>query len=131
MGLEDVKVSLICHQRLEDIPRGYRQRMVGHYKVSNTTDPGQLAVAVKALANAHGFPHRFDQLHGRAARSSGQGPGLLQDPGHGLHGNTRNFRDKARMKTVLRNNGFPCAKHCLSPLQRKRPSPLRIRWACP
>ena len=28
MGLEDVKVSLICHQRLEDIPRGYRQRLV-------------------------------------------------------------------------------------------------------
>ena len=30
MALEGVKVSLVCHQRLEDIPRGYRQRLVGH-----------------------------------------------------------------------------------------------------
>jgi biotin carboxylase len=27
----------------------------------------------------------------------------------------RNFRDKARMKSLLRDAGIPCARHCLSP----------------
>ena len=113
MALEGVKVSLVCHQRLEDIPRGYRQRLVGHYKVSNTTDAGQLAVAVKALANTHGFPHRLINFMEELQEAVAKVRDYFKIPGMGYVA-TRNFRDKAQMKTVLRNNGFPCAKHCLA-----------------
>ena len=113
MALEGVKVSLVCHQRLEDIPRGYRQRLVGHYKVSNTTDAGQLAVAVKALANTHGFPHRLINFMEELQEAVAKVRDYFKIPGMG-YAATRNFRDKAQMKTVLRDNGFPCAKHCLA-----------------
>jgi len=94
-------------QALEGLP------LAGCVRVDNALDPGQLGQAVRALGR--GMGGHVDRLLGVLEQ--------LQEPlaevreALGIRGmdmnEARNFRDKAHMKDVLRENGLPCARHAL------------------
>ncbi len=109
--LPDVHLGVITHDtadRLRDL-----QGSVRHWRVDNILDVEQLVWAVNGLAERYGKPTRlfgaYEQLQGPLAEAR-QRLGL---PGMTVEAAT-NFRDKARMKTLLREAGLPCARHALA-----------------
>ena len=86
---------------------------VAHWRVSNALDPQQLAWAARELQQRNGPVHR---LYG--ALEQLQEPLAVVRQRMGIEGVTpevaTNFRDKARMKSMLRDAGLPCARHCLA-----------------
>src|SRR5262245_34161529 len=111
--LDDVRLGLVSSDPEEKLPAGLRSRVVAHWRVDDCLDPAQLAGAAHGLARRIGPPLRLIgtleelQVPLAVARES------LGIEGLGS-GAARNFRDKARMKTVLEKAGLPCARHRLA-----------------
>ncbi|HVV85061.1 MAG TPA: ATP-grasp domain-containing protein [Kofleriaceae bacterium] len=111
--LGDVQLSLISADPAEKIPADVKARIAGHYRVADTMDAAQLTTAVRAIVKGVG---RVDRLAGVLEQ--------LQTPMaevrdaldlDGLRSATaRNFRDKDRMKEVLRAAGVPVARSTLA-----------------
>jgi hypothetical protein len=107
----DVTLGLVSQEPLHKLPDFIRDRLSGHYQVRDCMDVGQLAQAVSFLTSRLGGS--LDRLIAALEQ--------LQEPlGHvrdrlGIPGMSaevaKNFRDKGRMKDVLRNAGLPCARH--------------------
>lgn len=111
-GLDGVTLSVVSEDPEEAIPEGLRARVAAHYRVDNVLDGAQLAVAARALAGAVG---RVDRLTG--ALEQLQMPmaiarDALSIEGMGAH-TARAFRDKDRMKEVLRAHDVPVARSAL------------------
>ena len=108
-----VRLGLISHHGLEEAPERLRRAVTGHWRVDNVLDPAQLEAGVRGLAGQLGSVDRLlgvlEQLQVPLAEVRDR----LGIPGMGAEA-ARNFRDKARMKTVLRRAGIPCARHCLA-----------------
>lgn len=110
--LDDVALTIISQDPEDRLPAGIRERLAGHWRVDDALDPQQLADAVRALSRHVGPATRLlatlEQLQVPAAeaRAALGLPGLSVDA-------ARSFRDKARMKNVLRSNNVPCARHAL------------------
>ncbi|MGB5249166.1 MAG: hypothetical protein WBO47_06070 [Gammaproteobacteria bacterium] len=110
--LSGVDVTLISQDPAERLPVDIRQRLAGHWRVDDALDPAQLVAAARQLEQRYGRPRRMiaalEQLQVPLARAREEMgiPGLSVDA-------ALNFRDKSRMKTVLRDNGLPCARHAL------------------
>ncbi len=112
-GLEGVTLSLVSEDPEGAIPRPIASRISGHYRVQNSLDAAQLEVAARALTRGVG---RIDRLAGALEQ--------LQLPMaqvrdaldvEGLRTETaRRFRDKDRMKEVLREHGVPVARSRLA-----------------
>lgn len=109
--LPDVHLGVITHDpadRLRDL-----QGSVRHWRVHDILDVEQLVWAVNGLAERFGKPTRlfgaYEQLQGPLAEARVRLglPGMSVEAAH-------NFRDKARMKTLLRDAGLPCARHALA-----------------
>jgi biotin carboxylase len=89
------------------------QGRVAHWRVQDIFDLQQLLWAARELSARHGPIHRLfgalEQLQVPLAEARQQ---------LGVDGMTpqaaANFRDKARMKTLLRAQGLPCARHRLA-----------------
>ena len=111
--LPGVALSVISQDPAEKLPGRLRSRLAGHWRVENALDPGQLVGAARRLSENLGPPHRFlaaleqAQVPVARAREELGVPGLSVDA-------ALNFRDKSRMKDVLRNAGVPCARHALA-----------------
>ena len=111
--LPGVDLSLISQEGSEKLSPDLRSRLAGHWRVDDALDPQQLVVAVRALETRLGTAKRLvgalEQLQVPLARTRE----IL-----GIEGMNSaaavNFRDKARMKDVLRENGLPCARHVLA-----------------
>lgn len=112
LRLDDAHVSLISQDSLEKLPRDIREQLDGHWRVDDVLDPAKLVTAAQGLTSRLGKPYRMiaplEQLQVplAAARETLGIDGLSVDA-------SRNFRDKARMKTVLRAADVPCARHAL------------------
>ena len=110
--LPGVRLSVISQDPAERLPADVRQRLAGHWRVDNALDPGQIVQAAKQLEQRIGKASRLigalEQLQVPLAVAREQ----LDLPGLGASA-ALNFRDKARMKTVLRDAGVPCARHAL------------------
>ena len=110
--LPDTRLTVVSQDPAEKIPAGTRQRIAGHWRVDDALDPHQLVHAARNLAKSFGQPRRLigalEQLQVplAVAREMLGIEGLSVDA-------SINFRDKARMKTVLSNAGIPCARHAL------------------
>ena len=108
--LPDVQLALITQEPAEVLPVELRQRLAAHYRVADALDVRHLVPAVQALGKQLGG---IDRLLGTLEQLQVQ-LGQLRDR-FGVHGMgedvARNFRDKARMKDVLRASGVPCARH--------------------
>ncbi|MFT4626885.1 MAG: biotin carboxylase [Myxococcota bacterium] len=107
--LEGVRVGVITHEPVERIAPALRERLAGHYKVDDATDPAQLATATRAFAKEWGGVDRLEcyleqlQVPVAIARDRVGIDGLGEAA-------ARNFRDKNRMKETLRAAGVPVAR---------------------
>ena len=108
--LPDVRLGVISTDWPDDAPAGARAVIAQHWRVDDVLDPAQLHGAVREVAARIGGVERlfgaYEQL---------QVPLAEVRERLGLDGVSveaaRNFRDKARMKDVLRAAGLPCARH--------------------
>src|ERR687884_177903 len=110
--LPGVRLGLVPGERVERIPPKLRERLDAHWRVDDALEPRQLAWAVSGLTGQLG---RVERLVG--ALEQLQVPLAQVREALGIEGmdvrTARNVRDKARMKTVLREAGVPCARHRL------------------
>ena len=112
-GLPGVTLSLISSDPEEAIPGPLRSRVAGHYRVADTLDGGQLTTALRAIGKGVG---RVDRLCGVLEQlQTPMAEARLACDVDGLRPDTvRNFRDKDRMKEVLRARGVPVAASTLA-----------------
>jgi hypothetical protein len=110
--LDGGRLGLVCQESLESLPDGLRVRLAGHWQVPNALDAEQVEAAVCTLAKRIGPPSRL-----LGALEQLQVPLAVVRERLGIEGMgvevARNFRDKSRMKDVLRAAGVPCARHRL------------------
>lgn len=110
--LPDVRLALITSEPADQLPGQLKEVVAGHWRVDDALDAGQIAEAVTGLGHQLG---RVDRLVG--ALEQLQVPLARVREALGIEGmdvsTALNVRDKARMKTVLRNAGIPCARHGL------------------
>lgn len=110
--LPGVRLAVISQAPLEELPTHLRQRLVGHWRVEDALASDQLLGAAEGLSAQHGTIDRLisaqEQLQVQVAEVR-EWLGIAgMRPEAAL-----NFRDKARMKDVLRAAGVPCARHRL------------------
>jgi formate-dependent phosphoribosylglycinamide formyltransferase (GAR transformylase) len=110
---ESVRATLVSQEPISKVPAGLRARLAGHIQIPDALDPGAITGAVERVSREVGHP--VDRLLGTLEEL--QVPlGEVRD-GLGIAGMGaeagKNFRDKARMKSVLRAAGLPCARHAL------------------
>ena len=113
LQLSGVDVTLVSQDPFERLPADIRERLAGHWRVDNALDPEHLVAAGKALQGRFGSAARYfgplEQLQVPLAMAR-EALGIA-----GLNAEAAlNFRDKARMKNVLRDAGVPCARHALA-----------------
>jgi biotin carboxylase len=109
----EVLVGLVTHEPVSRLPDGVRAGIAAHVQVADAFDPIVLADAVQRIAARMGG--RVDLLLGTLEQLQvpiAQVREHFGIPGMGAEA-ARNFRDKARMKSVLRAHGVPCARHRL------------------
>lgn len=106
------RLALLSQDRLEKFPAELRDRLVAHWRADDALDPDSLAPGVEALGRQMGSVDcllgTLEQLQVPLAQVRER----LGIEGMGVEA-AENFRDKARMKTVLHEAGLPCARHAL------------------
>ena len=100
---------LVTQDAIERVPPDVRARLAGHRQIKDALDAGQLAEACRSLAVEFGQVDRMfgvlEQLQLPVARARE----LAGVPGMS-HEVVRGFREKARMKELLRAAGLPVAR---------------------
>lgn len=108
-----VALGLVSQDHEEKLPKTLLSKLAATYRISDGLDPQHIADAVRAISSGLGPIDRLigtlEQLQVPLAESRV----ALGIKGMGIEA-AHNFRDKARMKTVLRNAGVPCARHVLA-----------------
>lgn len=112
-ALPGVQLSLVSQDPLERLPPSLRGKLAGHYKIPDGLNPAHIALAIKALAGDLGPPARILATLEQAQVPVAQVREAIGVAGMGVEA-ARNFRDKARMKSILRGAGIACARHCLA-----------------
>ena len=112
--LADVRLILLSQEPLERFPDDLHPMLAGHIRVDDALDAQQIVAAVRRVApqvggRIDGLIGILEQLQVPLARAREE----LGIEGLSLEA-ARNFRDKARMKSVLRAHGLPCAAHALA-----------------
>lgn len=111
-ALSDVTLSVVSDDPAFAIPESLRPRIAAHYRVPSSLDGNALAEAARYFARSVG---RIDRLTG--ALEQLQVPMAEARDAVGIEGIgrevARNFRDKDRMKDVLRAHGVPVARSAL------------------
>ncbi len=112
-GLNGVRLSLVSQDPVERVPEALRARLADFVQVSDALDPDVLGRAVEELRHRGQVVElllgTFEELQvplGRVRDRFGL-PGMTAEA-------AENFRDKARMKEILRAHGLPCARHALA-----------------
>lgn len=110
--LPGVRLGLVTQDPREKLPEDVERALAGHWRVEDGLDGDQLLHAIRGLEGRMG---RVERVLGTLEQL--QVPlGYVRDR-LGVEGigeeTAKNFRDKARMKHVLRAAGVPCARHRL------------------
>ena len=112
-SLPDVRLGVISGDPQENASAELRACITAHWRVDNVLDSGQLVWAAENLSRQLGPIHRifgaFEQLQVPLAEARQR----LGVEGMSVEA-ALNFRDKPRMKDVLRAAGLPCARHQLA-----------------
>lgn len=111
-SLSDVRLGVITHDPAEGL-RHLRDR-VAHWRVADILNVDQLLWATRELQKRNGEVHRLLGAYEQLQVPLAVARETLGMPGLGVQAAT-NFRDKARMKSLLRSHGLPCARHRLAP----------------
>jgi biotin carboxylase len=110
--LPGVALTVVSQDPEDRMPADIRAAIAGHWRVNDALDPQQLVDAARGLESKFGKASSYmgplEQL---------QVPLAVAREALGIKGlsseSARNFRDKSRMKDVLRNAQIPCARHAL------------------
>ncbi len=112
LKLPRTKLSLISQDPADRLPEVLRRQLAGHWRIPDGLDPEQIVAGARKLEGELGSAsHLFgplEQLQVPLAIAQER----LGKPGLSVEA-ARNFRDKSRMKSVLRKAGVPCARHAL------------------
>ncbi len=111
--LAGIDLSLVSQDPLDRLPQSLQGRLRGHQQVADGLNPAQIALAIDRLAKKLGKPARILATLEQAQVPVAQVREALGVEGLGVEA-ARNFRDKARMKSVLRASGIACARHRLA-----------------
>ena len=110
--LPDTNVTVVSQEPVERLPAEIRAAVAGHWRVDDALDAQQLVDAARQLQQQFGKAISY-----MAALEQLQVPLAVARETLGIAGTSseaaRNFRDKSRMKDVLRAAGLPCARHAL------------------
>ncbi|MCB1055372.1 MAG: ATP-grasp domain-containing protein, partial [Acidobacteria bacterium] len=113
-SLPGVRLAVVSQQPPSAIPLEVRSKLVGHCQVERALDPEILLEGVRDAGRQLGGT--IDRLLG--ALEQLQVPLAQVRQALGIEGmdveTAHNFRDKARMKQVLREHGLPCARYHLA-----------------
>ncbi|MFN9255682.1 MAG: acetyl-CoA carboxylase biotin carboxylase subunit family protein [Gemmatimonas sp.] len=112
LNLTHVRLAVVAQQPLSELAPAVGSRLVAHWQVADVTNADQLAGAVSAIAAAHGAVARCFAAYEQCQLPLAQVRERLGIPGLPAAA-AHNFRDKARMKDVLRAAGVPVARHQL------------------
>ena len=113
VGQPGVRVAVVSQEPQEGLSQHLRERIVAHWKVEDIFDPRQLAQAARALSEHYGPIHRLYGAYEQLQVPLAEAREMLGVEGMSAEA-ARNFRDKSRMKDVLRAAGVPCARHSLA-----------------
>jgi hypothetical protein len=107
--LPEVRLGVVSHKPLMAFPRDLQTRILAHRTVSNALDSDVLTAAVAQISQRLG---KVDCLLGMLEQIQGPLADVRQRLGiPGMSPEVaRNFRDKDRMKAVLREAGLPVAR---------------------
>ncbi|NNF26802.1 MAG: ATP-grasp domain-containing protein [Gemmatimonadetes bacterium] len=109
----DARVALVSQDPVDRLPADLRARLAGHERLQAGLDPDQIASAVERAVQAWGHVDRLLGTLEELQTPLGRIRDTLGVPGMGEEA-AENFRDKPRMKEILRNAGVPCARHGLA-----------------
>jgi biotin carboxylase len=112
LNLTHIRLAVVAQQPLAELAPAVGSRLVAHWQVADVTNADQLAGAVSAIAAAHGAVARCFAAYEQCQLPLAQVRERLGIPGLPAAA-AHNFRDKARMKDVLRAAGVPVARHQL------------------
>jgi biotin carboxylase len=110
--LPDTKLGVLSHEPEDRLPPEVRDRVAGYQRIGDSADANQLAEGARALQKQWG---RLDRIEGylemlqvpiAEARDALDVDGMRAEA-------ASNFRDKNRMKDVLRKAGVPVARQAL------------------
>ncbi len=111
--LPGVQVGIISQEPLDACDNETRRLLAAHYQIRDTMDPQELVRGCRGIAPM--LDGRIDRLNGHLEQLQeplGEARDALGIEGMGAAA-SKNFRDKARMKEVLRRSGVPVARHKL------------------
>jgi hypothetical protein len=113
VNVKDAQVGLVTQEPVERVPPDLRERLLAHHRVEDVFDAERLAEGVRASAKRLGGVDRLIGTLEQLQVPMGEVRDRLGIDGMGREA-ALNFRDKARMKTLLRAHGLPCARHALA-----------------
>ncbi len=111
-GVPGVRLAVVSLEPQELLAPRLRDRLVAHWRVEDIFDPEQLAHAARRLSKHRNPIHRFYGSNEQLQVPLAEAREMLGVEGMSAEA-TRNFRDKSRMKDILRGAGVPCARHRL------------------
>jgi biotin carboxylase len=113
LAQQGVRLGLVTHEPLERVPEDVREALAGHWQVGNVLDWRQLEAGVRGLGSQLGGVERLLGILEHMQVALARVRDALGISGLDVEA-AQNFRDKARMKTLLREAGLPCARHGLA-----------------
>jgi hypothetical protein len=108
LSLPDVRLAVISQDPQAALPHHLSSRLAGHWRVDLVLDASQVAHAAYELSQRHGPIHRLFSGLEHVQAAVAQVREWLGIAGMSVEG-ALNFRDKARMKALLRAAGLPTA----------------------
>jgi biotin carboxylase len=108
--LDGVRATLVTQEPLEKVPPDLRAKLSGYCRLDDALNANAIAEGVALLSHRHGKPARIVGALEHIQVQLAEVRERLDVPGMGSQ-RALNFRDKARMKDVLRQAGLPCARH--------------------
>ena len=105
-NLDDVRIGLISQEPKEWLPADIQQKLADFQRVDDLFDFKQLASASKLLTGRQGKAHRIMGAVEQSQIPIAQVRESLGIEGMGVE-TAHNFRDKSRMKNLLRAAGLP------------------------
>ena len=111
--VEGAATTLVTQDPPEKLPSALRGRLAGVVRVADALDPDVVTTTVEAVGRRTGGIHRVLGTLEELQVPLGHVRDRLGVEGMGAEA-AENFRDKARMKEVLRSHGLPCARHALA-----------------
>jgi len=113
-----VRLGLISQDPVELLPAEVRAGLVAHERVADGLAASDIANAVRELAPRIGRPSSLFGALEQLQEPLAEVREALGIPGASVDV-ARNFRDKSKMKDVLRAAGVPCARHGLAESERQ------------